>query len=163
MNILCIAPSIPRRGGCYLLRSHNEEPERCPCTPDAGSGERPKQGSCTNLRLSWPVPAKQMAVALLPPAAHTDARAGTSCAFGVHILFGSASRGTAGRAIWQFLSGYLASDALTVLAKSCSTKKYLVPAGSPAIACSNIVFLLPKISPPSPLGKASSSKGAELD
>lgn len=33
-----------------------------------------------------------------------------------------------------------------------------MPAGPLAIACSNTVFLLPKISPPTPLGKASSSK-----
>jgi len=130
-----------------LLCSHNQEPGRWPCTPGTGAGERLSRGS-------RPVPAKQTAVALLPPAAHADARAGTSCTFGVHIFFGSFSRGTAGLAIWQFLPGYLASsDALTVLAKSRSTERYLVPAGPLAIACSNRVFLLPKISPRAPRGR----------
>lgn len=163
MSILCIAPSIPQRGGCYLLHSYNWEPGRCPCTSGTGAGEQPKRGFCPDLRLSWPVPAKQTAVALLPPAAHTDASAGTSCAFGVHTFFGSFSRGTAGRAIWQFPSGYLASDALTVLAKSCSTGKVPGACWSPCHRCSNTVFLLPKISRPTPLGKASSSEGAKLD
>lgn len=39
-------------------------------------------------------------------------------------------------------------------AKSCTVVRNLVSAGSPAIACSNIVFLLPKISPPFPIPQA---------
>lgn len=79
--------------------------------------------------------------ALLPPAAHTDARTGTGCTFGVHRFFGSSSRGTAGQTIWHFLPGYLTRDALTVLANSRSTERYLVSAGPCAITCSNMVFL----------------------
>lgn len=56
---------------------------------------------------------------------------------------GSSSRGTAGQTIWQFLPGYLTSDALTVLANSRSTQRYLVP----SFVAIWSFFLLPEISP----------------
>lgn len=101
----------------------------CPCTPGTGAGERLDWGCCPDLQLSGLVPQAEAAGS----APSCCSRAGTSCACGVHGVFGS-SRGTAGPAIWQFLSGYLASDALTVLAKSCSTESYVVPAGPLLIA-----------------------------
>lgn len=43
--------------------------------PRHRAGERLKWGSCPHLQLSRPVPAKQMAAALFPPAARADAAA----------------------------------------------------------------------------------------
>lgn len=39
-------------------------------------------------------------------------------------------------------------------ARSCTVVRNLVSAGPPDIACSNIIFLLPKISPPFPIPQA---------
>lgn len=116
IDIQRAAPSDPQRGGCYLFCSQDQEPGRCP---------PPRHGANSCLTSS---PAGYYHPAY--DSRHCCSGAQTSLAFGQDILFGCSNRGTAGRAIWQSLSGYSVSDVLSVLAKVCSRARYLVPAGS---------------------------------